>query len=472
MKIIYAIMMTMAFITIPGGCQAGVKEPAVAGSFYPGNSTELKLTVEGFLSKAEAKPVNGKLIALIAPHAGYMYSGGVAGYTYKRMEGSNKNLIILIGASHRESFSGVAVYAEGSMKTPLGNVRIDEKTAKSLINENEDVAFNRNAFAYEHSLEVQLPFLQTVLKDFSIVPILIGSPTRKSYMYLTDKLTQILRQNDNAIIVVSTDLSHYHDGDTAEKMDNKVIDAVERMSLTDLEKLINSREGEMCGSFPVIYAMSVARALGATNSVLYKYAHSGDVTGDKRKVVGYAAMGIYKTALTEKEKKELLSLARNTIINHVNGKKSREMTVTNPRFKADGATFVTIKDKKGNLRGCIGNIIATLPLHKSVMQNAVSSCSKDPRFFPVKPAELEGLEYEVTVLSPLEPLDDVKNIKVGVHGLYLEKGMKGAVFLPQVPVEQGWDLNTYLEQLCLKAGLSKDGWKDAKLSTFTAEIIK
>ena len=450
-----------------------VKEPAVAGAFYPGERGELSRTVDGFLANAASPPADGRLIALIAPHAGYLYSGQVAAYSYRRLAERSVDTVILIGASHFSSYAGASVYAEGSMRTPLGNVQINEKIARSLLDEKAGVTFFRDAFAKEHSLEVQLPFLQRTVKDLMIVPILMGAPTQASVTHLAARLTGILRKNDRAIIIASTDLSHYHGYDAAVVKDRKVIDAVLRMSVEDLQGLLSSSEGEACGGYPVLLAMLVSRNLGATNGILYRYANSGDVTGDRSRVVGYAALGLYKSPLSDQQKQELLALARKTVTEYVRHQRTPEPIVKDTRLQANGATFVTI-NRDHRLRGCIGNIQPVMPLYRSVIRNAVAASSQDPRFPPMTTRELADAELEITVLSPLEPLDDVRNILIGVHGLYLVKGPNSGIFLPQVPVEQGWDLTTYLEQLCLKAGLPRDAWRDrdARLSIFSADIIK
>jgi len=467
------LLILIHFIAIlPVGCMAEVKEPAVAGQFYPAGEDTLRRNVDGYLARAGNSAVEGKLVAIVSPHAGYEYSGGVAAWAYKRLAGSNIRTVVIIGPSHHVAFEGVAVYAEGSMRTPLGNIRINEAAARSLLDEKSGIAFNRAPFAREHSLEVQLPFLQRTLKEFSIVPILVGTPTRESFLSLTESLTRLLRTDDRALLVISSDLSHYHDAATAGTMDRKVIEALERLSPVRMEQLLASGEGEMCGGYPAIYAMAVTRNLGATNGILYRYADSGDVTGDKGSVVGYAAMGIYKTPLSAARKAQLLALAKETLHAQVMGTKLPDPDVNDSLLKADGASFVTINDRNGRLRGCIGNIMPVMPLYRSVITNAVSAGSRDPRFAPVTAAELPDLRVEVTILSPLEPLRDIKEIRIGTHGLYLEKGPNSGVFLPQVAIEQGWDLPTYLAELARKAGLPPDGWRDGKLYTFTAEIIK
>lgn len=454
------------------GCSAEVKEPAVAGGFYPAVTGELKAMVDRLVARVTPKKVDGELLAVVVPHAGYQYSGGVAAEVYARLKGSGVKTVILIGPSHHLSFSGAAVYAEGAFRSPLGTVPVNERVARRLVDEAAGISFKREPFGREHSLEVQLPFLQRVLPDAAIVPILVGNPTRESFAALTDRLTAFLRTEPDAMLIVSTDLSHYHDSRTAGQMDRAVIDAVERLSSGDLESLLAGGRGEACGGYPLLYALAVVRNLGGTNGALYRYADSGDLTGDKKQVVGYAAMGLYRTPLTPSERRELVALARKSLLSQVTGKPLPDYSPSTPRLRADGASFVTLNDKNGNLRGCIGNILPMMPLARSVIMNARSAASRDPRFLPVRTDEVDGLHLEVTVLSPLEPIGDIAAVKIGTHGLYLEKGGSSAVFLPQVPMEQGWDLQTYLEQLSIKAGLPKDGWKGARLSRFSAEIIR
>ena len=453
------------------GCKEHVKEPAVAGSFYPSDKKTLSETVDGFLAKVEDRSDNGKLIALIAPHAGYQYSGQVAAYTYKQLKKRDIRTVILIGPSHHVAFDGAAIYAKGSLKTPLGKIKVDERLAESLLSEEAQVTFNEAPFVKEHSLEVQLPFLQRVLKDFKVVPILIGSPTRASFQHLTEKIRDILHKNEKAILIASTDLSHYHDYDTAVGMDRKIIDAVARMSLEDVEKHLSAGESEMCGGYPVIYTMAIARSLGATNGQVYKHANSGDVTDEKGRVVGYAAIGLYKSTLTKAEQDELLALAKKTITDYVTERKVPGAETNDPRLAANGATFVTINEA-GNLRGCIGNIVPVMPLYKSVITNAVSASSRDPRFKPMSKEELKHIEVEISVLSPLEPLKEIREIEIGKHGLYIMKGQNSGILLPQVAAQYKWDRETFLEQVALKAGLQKNDWKDAGLFIFTADIIK
>jgi len=462
----------LLMVVFPCTCSGGVKSPAVAGSFYPAEKKSLAADVERYISQPADSPDEGRLLAVVAPHAGYMYSGAVAGYSFARLRGKDIRTIIMLGPTHYSAISGAAIYPGGGMMTPLGTIQVDEALARSIASDRDGVRLIAEPFEKEHSLEVQLPFLQGTLKEFKVVPILIGRMTTESYRHLSDRIATILKNDDNALLVISTDLSHYHDSKTASDMDRKVLDAVERLSAGDLERLLQSGEGEACGGGPVLYGMAAARGAGATEAKIYKYADSSAVSGDTRRVVGYGAAGFYKKQLSPTLRSEILTLAKSTVECQVKGKPLPAWTGPDGRMKADGAVFVTLKEKDGKLRGCIGSIQAYTALYRSIIQNAVAASSKDPRFMPVRPEELQSLDVEVTVLSPMEPVSGPGEIEIGRHGVYLEASGRSSVFLPHVPIEQGWDLDTYLKQLALKAGLSPEGWKAGKLYRFTAEIVK
>lgn len=450
---------------------APVREAAVAGSFYPAERQALQSMIDGFLARAAAPPAEGELVALMAPHAGYVYSGATAAASYRRLHGAAIRRVILIGPAHRAAINGAAVYSRGSWQTPLGTVPIDERLARGLIDEAAGISGDPAPFVAEHSLEVQLPFLQRVLGDFAIIPILVGNPTAATMQGLAARLSGLLRTEPGTLLVCSTDLSHYHAAAAAHVKDNLVIDAARRMAISDLEAILRSGRGEACGGWPLLLTMLAVRGAGATNGVLYGYADSSEASGDARRVVGYAAMGFHRTPLTTERGRQLLRIARDTVTAQVNHRPLPEPDCTDPRLAADGAAFVTLTGNGGELRGCIGAILPVEPLCRSVRNSAVSAAVRDPRFQPVRAEELAGLSIEVTVLSPLEPVSSPQEITLGTHGVYLQARGASSVFLPQVAPEQGWDLTTTLRQLARKAGLPAEGWRDGQLYRFTAEIV-
>jgi AmmeMemoRadiSam system protein B/AmmeMemoRadiSam system protein A len=468
------IGLLLAFAAIaPAAPAARIQEAAVAGAFYPADAAVLKNNVDGLLSAVTPGPHELLPMALISPHAGYVFSGSVAAEGYARLKGRAVSTVILIGPSHHAPLNGAAIYPGDGMRTPLGVVAVNKRLARALSSDPAHVRLNAAPFEKEHSLEVQLPFIQRALgQKVRIVPILVGRPDPESFAFLTNAIARVLKDDPTTLLVISTDLSHYHDQAAAQVLDSRVIDAMERLSRHDLEQLLGNGRGEMCGGWPVVYGLSASRAAGATHAISYRRATSGDVNDDRRRVVGYVSMGIVRGELSVPQKQKLLGLARSTVRSHVRGEKLPVASGADQLLRADGAAFVTLNEANGTLRGCIGTILPQTSLQESVIQNAVSAASRDQRFPPVRPDELAGLHVEVTVLSALEPLSDVNGIILGRHGVYLEKEGRSSVFLPQVPVEQGWDLPTYLSQLALKAGLPPDGWRGARLCVFTAEIIK
>jgi AmmeMemoRadiSam system protein B len=273
LRLCAALLISLAL----SSCQGPVKEPGVAGSFYPADDRTLKASVEAYLAQAAPEPQSGRLVALVSPHAGYVYSGHVAAWGYKGL--TDYDTVVLIGPSHRAGFTGASVYTEGSFRTPLGDVKIDRRLARSLLDEKAHVTFSPEAFGREHSLEVQLPFLQSVLKDFRIVPILISRPTGEMYSHLAGKLAEMVRRNEKVLIVASTDLSHYHDAERAESMDAETLESIERLSPGTARNLLVARKGEMCGSSAVLLTLEVAQQVGANRVELFRYAHSGNLCG-------------------------------------------------------------------------------------------------------------------------------------------------------------------------------------------------
>jgi AmmeMemoRadiSam system protein B len=264
-----------------------VRKAAVAGTWYPGTAPALATALDRHLA-GTTRDVGGDLVALIAPHAGLMYSGPVAAHAYRLLRGRSFDVAVLVGPSHFVAFEGISSYGAGAFETPLGRSAIDGASVKALMESTSLVHEYGAAHAREHSLEMQLPFLQHLAPGVPIVPLLMGHQTDATARALADALTATLRGR-RALIVASTDLSHYYDADTAAALDRVVIDCVERFDADGLQTALDGRPDHACGGGPTVAVMRAARALGARDAIVLHYADSGDVSGDKSAVVGYLA---------------------------------------------------------------------------------------------------------------------------------------------------------------------------------------
>jgi AmmeMemoRadiSam system protein B len=271
----------------------GVRESILAGAWYSGNKQTLAKTIEGYLAGADATPLKGNLKALIVPHAGHMYSGPVAAHAYGLLRGKDIRRVIMIGPSHRAVFRGVSVNLQPGYETPLGIVPVDQELARDMIDADPLIRQVPRAHASEHALEIQIPFLQSVLKDFQIVPIIMGEQDYKTCSRLAEVLYEIMEDSPETLLLASTDLSHYHSDKQARTLDSEFIDQVRKFSPEGLSKALSSGRCEACGGGPTITVMLAAQALGANRSQILHYAHSGDVTGDGSEVVGYVAAALY-----------------------------------------------------------------------------------------------------------------------------------------------------------------------------------
>jgi MEMO1 family protein len=265
-----------------------VRRPAVAGSWYPGTAAALAREVDGYLSAVPPVVVHGAIRGLVAPHAGLVYSGPVAAWAYRAVAGRPYDVVVLVGPSHHVGFDGVAVYPRGLFDTPLGPAAIDEEVAGALLDAEGVVRDYPAAHVREHSLEMQLPFLKRVLPDVPIVPLVMGYQTPPTIDRLADALARAL-EGRQALLVASSDLSHYLDARTAAAVDRVVLDFVDRFSADGLLEALDEEPHHACGGGPIVSVMRAAAALGAREGRVLKYADSGDVSGDKTAVVGYMA---------------------------------------------------------------------------------------------------------------------------------------------------------------------------------------
>ena len=470
-----------------GGQQ--IREPALAGSWYPGEPEILSRDVKRYLENAKQEKVAGEIVALVSPHAGYMYSGQVAAYAYQLVEGRAFDSVVVLGPSHRFAFKGASLWPSGGFRTPLGVVPIDAELSRKLMEKRKEIRFVPEAHRQENSLELQIPFLQTVLKPFKLVPMAMEPDwSWETCQSLAGAIAETVR-GKRVLLVASTDLSHYHSYQEAVEMDRIVLNHIDRLDTEGLKGDLKSGRAEACGGGPVVTIMLAAKALGADKGRVVKYLNSGDVTGDSRRVVGYAAGVFYKAAggkekmkeeskvgvdlgLTEEEKKVLHQIARTVIENKARGKAVPEFKIESSLLKENRGAFVTLQ-KKGQLRGCIGYIQAYEPLHKTIEKMAEAAAFKDPRFPPVREKELPELDIEISVLTPLRRITDVREIEVGKHGIYIMKGGWSGLLLPQVATEYGWDRQTFLDHTCQKAGLPSNAWKekDTEIYIFSADIF-
>jgi AmmeMemoRadiSam system protein B/AmmeMemoRadiSam system protein A len=457
--------------------ETSVRQPAVAGSFYPGSEEALRKTVSEMLKKARPPEIEGKIVGLISPHAGYVYSGQVAANAYRLVEGKSYDAVIVVAPSHHVYFDGSSVYAGGEYRTPLGDVPIDRALVDALLKADPSIVFNPQAHLQEHSIEVQVPFLQMTVKNFRLVPIVIGDQSFANCERLA-KAIVACTQGKNVLLVASSDLSHYHPYDEALRLDQVVMDDVLAYDYRRLAEDLSARRCEACGGGPVITVMMAAQALGASKAVKLAYANSGDVTGDKSGVVGYFAAALVgeptvgvDLGLGETEKKELLKIARNAIEARLRGFPIPRPESSSDKLEEERGAFVTLTEG-GRLRGCIGHIRGTQPLDLTISEMAIAAATEDPRFPPMTADELDRVVIEISVMTPLETITDPEKIEVGKHGIYIQKGYNSGLLLPQVATDYGWDRYEFLDHTCMKAGLPAGCWREgAKIQIFSAQIF-
>ena len=460
------------------------RRPAVAGMFYPASPSELTTQIDTFLQRADVSDFQGDVVALVSPHAGYIYSGQVAAYGYKTVQGKSFDLVVVLAPSHRVYFRGASIYAAGDYLTPLGPAPVDRDACQALIDRHDFIQFHPEVHEQEHALEVQVPFLQRALKDFKLVPIVMGSQDYPSCERLKEALLPVL-EGKQILIVASSDLSHYHPDDEARSLDRHVVTAIERFDPEALNRVLSTGQAEACGGGPILTAMLISLALGATNAKVLTYATSGDVSGDRQAVVGYLSAVFFRNGggdgkkkvgvdlgLTDREKTLLHTIARDAIESRLAGKPLPPLPDLTPTLQEYRGAFVTLT-KQGALRGCIGLIQPVKPLAASVQEMAVAAAFQDPRFPPLTASEWPDVAIEISALTPFQAVQDLGEIEVGKHGLFIQKGPFSGLLLPQVATEYGWDREEFLRQTCLKAGLPPDAYKDpdAKIYRFSADIF-
>ncbi len=473
-----------------------IRQSILAGSWYPGSAEVLRRDIRTYLEAAQVHPIEGELKGLLVPHAGYLYSGGVAAYAYKILEKQSFQRVLILAPSHRAAFQGVSVGHLQGYETPLGVVPVDDELVELFHSRTSLVSHHPEAEALEHSLEIQLPFLQVVLDQFKLTPLIMGGHSLSLCQELASTIFELCREK-GVLIVASTDLSHFHSYDEAKSLDSVVLDKVDKFDPEGLSRELSLKRCEACGGGPMVTAILAAGKLGADQARVLHYANSGDVTGDRSGVVGYMAGAMFKATpsskstkeetllpasrrkgqtpglgLSREEKETLRQLALQSMRSHCLETPDLSRPLITKGLEEHRGAFVSIHKGK-ELRGCIGVIESICPLHETVKKMAVQAAFNDPRFCALSSSELDAIDVEISVLSPLKKIDDVQEILMGTHGLYIHKEGQTGVLLPHVATQQGWDRTQLLEWTCRKAGLPPDAWKDsdAEICVFTAETF-
>lgn len=465
------ILVSCIFHFIPAGVAHAVKirKPVYAGSFYPGTKSELISLIKKFTKKV--KPVSvphaagTTLKAIIMPHAGYIYSGPTAAYISLILKKNQFKRVIVLAPDHRIGFSGGAISDVEAYETPLGLIPLSKDAGRL-----RKLAYLFQAVPasdrLEHSVEVVLPFLQYYLDTFELIPIVLGPGPINRYARALEPLL-----DNNTLLVISSDLSHYLSYDEAVARDRETIRIILNMETDKLEM----RDNAACGKIPILVAFNLAQRYGWKPVLLHR-SNSGDTTQDRSRVVGYAAIAFYGGTsmensnttphyLNQSQGQALVKLARETIEKRL-GKKSDTIdsgSLKDKCFFQDRGTFVTLTINK-QLRGCIGSLDSSESIMEGIKRNAVNAAFYDPRFPSLEAGELDKVDIEISILTKPAPLkyrdgdDLISRLRVNVDGVILRKGGASATFLPQV-WEQLPRPEQFLSHLCLKAGLPADTWE-------------
>lgn len=467
------------------------RQPAVAGMYYPANTEELRKEVKNLLKNANTQRyANAR--GVICPHAGYRHSGDIAAKSIYQLDPNKKyDKIFILAVSHTSAYSGVSIYTEGNYKTPLGIVEVDLPLCNELVNKYSAFDFHPDAHVLEHSIEAVLPLLQMHLKkDFKIVPLLIGA---KTPVLTLSEIARIIKPHftDDNFFIISTDLSHYPNYENAKIADGRIIEAIKTNSIPTFIRAIKGNSADSipglstsaCGGKAIITFLNLTLHNKNLEFTEIASKNSGDVEGEsKESVVGYTSMvltGKYDETVekplfefSDEEKVQLLMQARKTLDIYIkNGNVPTGEILPPDKLNIKTGAFVTLT-KNDNLRGCIGHFDADYPLSSIVDKMVISAATEDPRFQPVTAEEMKDIDIEISVLTPMRKINDVSEIELGKHGIYITNGEQSGTFLPQVALETGWTLEELLGHCAKdKAGLGWEDWKTADIYIYEALVF-
>jgi MEMO1 family protein len=419
-----------------------IREPLLAGQFYPGSSTELKKMIKSMVPDNVDKV---DVLGLLLPHAGYVYSGPVVGAVLSRVKLAPTCVVLC--PNHTGLGKPFSVWSEGSWRTPLGEVLVDEVFAGRLIEKSRYLVKDFAAHMSEHAIEVQVPFLQYLKPDVRIVPVVLAHADGEIYKDIGHEIASVIGESRDVLVIASSDMTHYEPHESAKAKDAEAIKAILDLDEDELLRSVRRLDITMCGYGPAVAMLSAARELGAGKAELIKYMTSGDTSGDFERVVGYAGIAVLPMS-------PLARLAKQTVEMYVTQGKVPQLQELSPEMKDKAGVFVSIH-KKGALRGCIGTFEPQAPnVAREVIANAVSSSTRDPRFSPVRKSELKDLDYSVDVLTAPVPVKDKAKLDPKKQGLIVESGWKKGLLLPDLEgvdtVDQQYDI------CCQKAGIGPE----------------
>ncbi len=486
--VVSGILVTAAVATVTAEEPRTVREAYSAVNWYPSSPTQLNALIDRFLAEAKPPKIEGRAMAIIAPHAGYRFSGPVAAAAYRCLEGQKFERVMVLAFSHRNasSYRGVDVTgAYSAFKTPLGEVPVDRPVIDKLLK--TKFFQSRPGIDYdEHSLELQLPYLQKVVKDFRLVPLYVGQLSDEECAAVAQTLLPFVDQN--TLLVASSDFTHFgpnfnytpFDRDIPEKLDELLKKAAAPLLHCDYDgfvKHLADTHDTICGREPIRLLLRILSMRGGAKGTQAAADTSGRQTGDWSNSVSYLSVAYIPRPqkLTDVERAELLRLARQTAEAFLSGHEPPKVLPDqlSANLRAPGACFVTMQNK-GELRGCIGNMAADGPLYAAVIHNAISAC-QDSRFQsnPVTVSELEQIHFEISHLTPMRRVEKTDDIVIGRDGLLIELGPYRGVLLPQVAYERGWTRAMFLQMVCGKAGLPSNAWNrpEAAIYSFEAEVF-
>ena len=473
------------------------RQPVAAGRFYPADKGTLSNNLSQLFKSCKKSPAKWNVRAIISPHAGYVYSGKIAAAAFTAISRNSvyKNIFI-IGSSHVMSFDGASVYNSGDYITPLGKIAVNREIADKLISDNKVFNFPVKPHFQEHSIEVQIPFIQYYFKASQvIVPVIIGTNNEITVKKIAEALKPWFTPDN--LFIISSDFSHYPSYADGNKTDSlTALGIVSGNTQTFLNTLKNNSDEQvpglatsMCGwtsGLTLLFLTEENRNLEIKH---IDYCNSGDSPyGNKDEVVGYHAFAVIEEhqkreninnketefSFSDAEKNTLFEIAENSIRSVLYDNKRIVLNdKTMPEnLKKQMGVFVTLKID-GVLRGCIGRFISSAPLYDAVKESAASSAFEDPRFSPLTKEEFENTEIEITVLGPLQKIDDIRKIVLGKHGIYIKKDFRSGTMLPQVATENKWTVEEFLGYTSRdKAGIGWNGWKDAEIYIYEGVVLK